>query len=301
MRHVADAMELAAQQLGCLTQQQILTVMSGRQMQRLVTGGVLLRMLPHVYRFASAPPSWKQDVMAATLWKAGAVLSYRSAARIWNIGNIASQRIAVTVPHAVNVMRTVQGIHVHRSAQLTAYITRKDNIPVTSPARTIVDLSSCLTPTALAWALDDACNRDIVKLDEIRQCLDDMVTKGRPRVTGLRELLATRSSVDERLDSQLERRILTWLRESRLPEPESQQWLIMNGSTYRADLLYRREKIDIEPDGPHHLLPSAAEHDRLRDADFTIEGWIVIRVGASASRESFLARVRTALQRRVDC
>ena len=289
-------MQVAGPQHGCITRRQALQIMSRRQLGYLVETGVLERVHPATYFVVGMPMSWESSVFAAVSSIAGAALSHRSAARWWGLSFVSSPMVEITASPMTAKRR--RDVVVHRSDQLEPYVTHKTGLQVTTVARTLVDVSSFLTAGQLGAVVDQACNKKLVKLDEIRHCLDTMITKGRPRVSSMREVLAVRNTDDERLDSFLERRSLKWIREGGLPEPQTQHRVIAGGSTYRLDLAYVDQKVAVEPDGPHHLLPSVAAYDRKRDADLCLEGWVVFHTSLDTTPAALVSFVRGALRRR---
>lgn len=47
---------------------------------------------------------------------------------------------------------------------------------------------------------------------------------------------------------------------------------------FRLDFAWVDQKIALEADGPHHLLPIGAERDARRDRELRLAGWLVLRV-----------------------
>lgn len=287
-------LSIAALQYGCISWNQALAVMPKHTFYRLVRGGVVTRVLPSVYLATGFPDTWQQRAWAAVLSADGAALSHRSAARWWGLNRVASQKISITVPE--NGPREREGIDLRHSNQLEAFVILKDGLRITNPARTLVDLSSCISPLQIPKVIDDAFNKKLLKLAEIEHCLDAMITKGRSKISIIREQVELRSETDERLDSHLERKALKWIRESELPEPTGQHRVISNGSAYILDLCYPDLKIDIEPDGPHHLLPTVAAYDRRRDSDLNLDGWLVKRVPPEMEKWELLDYLRSAIK-----
>jgi predicted transcriptional regulator of viral defense system len=89
--------------------------------------------------------------MAAAL-AADAVLSHRSAAALWGIRESSSGRIEVTAPRE----RRRPGVTVHRAVLPRDEITVHDGIPVTTAARTLLDLAALLDEHKLARAAERA-------------------------------------------------------------------------------------------------------------------------------------------------
>jgi very-short-patch-repair endonuclease len=128
-------------------------------------------------------------------------------------------------------------------------VTRRDNIPVTCPARTIQDLRRVLPPDHLQAAIRRA---DVLRLDIGSQPgyePDD-----------------TRSG--------LERRFLALCRCHELPRPEVNAHV--DGSY--VDFLWREQCLIVETDGfEHHGTRSAFEADRKRDVRLERLGYSVHR------------------------
>ena len=81
----------------------------------------------------------------------GAVLSHLAAAALWEFLAPRPGAIDVTLPN--RSARNRSGIHVHRVRDLhPADVTRRRDLPVTGPARTLLDLATRLTPRELARA-----------------------------------------------------------------------------------------------------------------------------------------------------
>jgi predicted transcriptional regulator of viral defense system len=85
----------------------------------------------------------------------GAVLSHFAAAVVWELRAHQSGPVDVTLPG--RNARNRPGIRIHRVAQLhPADITVHRNLPVTSPARTLLDLARFLPSRALTRAIEEA-------------------------------------------------------------------------------------------------------------------------------------------------
>ncbi len=108
--------------------------------------------------------------MAAVLALGGdAVLSHATAAGAWDLRRLGSGAIHVTVPSTAGRKRR-RGIRLHRSRTLTPdQTTRHRGIPITTPARTIIDLARTLEGRALEHALDLADQRSLIDFADLRQ------------------------------------------------------------------------------------------------------------------------------------
>ena len=131
---------LAGSQHGLVTRTQALRTLSTKQLEGWVGRRVLVPVRPGVYRFRGVPESWEQRLLAACL-AADGVASHRAAARVWLLEGVASLRLEITVPLG-RVVR-LPGVRAHRSNRLgPEFLTVHRGIPVTTPARTLVDLSA---------------------------------------------------------------------------------------------------------------------------------------------------------------
>jgi predicted transcriptional regulator of viral defense system len=93
---------------------------------------------------------WMAAVLAAG---PGAVLSHRSAAALWRIRHTASARIEITAPRKLHPRKNLLP---HCAVLPADETTVNDGIPVTTPARTLLDLADVIPPNQLDRALNEA-------------------------------------------------------------------------------------------------------------------------------------------------
>ncbi len=115
---------------------------------RRVQAGRLHRLYRGVYAVGHLDLSREGRWLAAVLaCGPGAVLSHESAAHLWSMSPTSPSLIHVTVPNR-NGRKRRPGIRIHyRDGLEPSDVTRKRNIPVTSPARTRRDLGWDASPT----------------------------------------------------------------------------------------------------------------------------------------------------------
>jgi very-short-patch-repair endonuclease len=182
-----------------------------------------------------------------------AIASHHTAAALW--GLLRSTRREVTLP-TTRVPR--DGIVPHASRALVPAdraVVRA--IPVTSLARTLVDLAEVLPSDRLHDALDRVTGR-----------------RGAP---GLRALLETPSPGLTR--SELEDRFLALCRRARLPLPRLNAHLDVGlDRLVEVDALFARERVIVELDGGaiHHT-KRAFHADRRRDTAAAAAGLMTLR------------------------
>lgn len=86
-------------------------------------------------------------------------------------------------------------------------MTRRAGIPLTTPVRTFLDLTTVAGPKAIERAINEADKLDVIDADSLRKALDDRA--GEPGVRPLREILDEHTF---RLsDDELERLFRRWL------------------------------------------------------------------------------------------
>jgi very-short-patch-repair endonuclease/predicted transcriptional regulator of viral defense system len=269
--------ELAERQHGVITLPQLQFVGLSKSA---VSRRAVVRRLHRVHRgvYAIGRPQltmhgrWMAAVLACG---AGALLSRRSAAGLSGLRRDERHATDVCVP--CEGVRSRRGIDLHRSTTLTDDdITTIDGIPCTTVARTLVDLGDVVDRRAVERAVDQA---DVLQLFDLR-AVDDVLDRAGPkRGAGiLRAVLADRAGPTI-TRSELEERFLALLRAASLPSPAVNAWITLHdGIAYKADFLWRRERLIVETDGRDvHTTRRAFEHDRERDQHLTLAGFTVVR------------------------
>src|SRR5205823_6445904 len=146
----------------------------------------------------------------------GGVASHRSAARLWGIAYVPAERLELTVD-ADQVVR-LPGVVAHRSNRLPGSHTCSfAGIPVTTGARTIVDLSAVLGDHTLERVVNDALRRGVTSVDELCDCFEMLAGRGRRRVAHLRPLLEARGHGFNPGGSDAELQVVEWIVEAGLP------------------------------------------------------------------------------------
>jgi hypothetical protein len=162
------AWELAARQHGIVTRRQLLALGFGpRSIEHRVARARLFPVSLGVYAVGWPASNQKRRWMAAVLAGGeGAALSHRSAAALWGIGEEGGW-IDVSVRRRCELRRPGARFRGRPSLAPDDLLLR-DDIPVTSPVRTLVDLATELDPFALERAVNDADKRDLVDPETLR-------------------------------------------------------------------------------------------------------------------------------------
>ncbi|HEX6391020.1 MAG TPA: DUF559 domain-containing protein [Solirubrobacteraceae bacterium] len=172
---------------------------------------------------------------------------------------------------------------------------RRDNILVTSPARTTLDLAAELTPKELRRMVRQCFAEGIVSVRQLTDVLDR--TPRHPGAARLRTLLAD-GYVPTR--SELEDRALDLLAAAGIRRPEVNPMLVRDGRPIRPDLLWRGDKmVVVELDGATwHDDPLTRADDADKQAILEAAGFRVLRVSWSQLVDQpaqTIARIANAL------
>ena len=173
-----------------------------------------------------------------------------------------------------------------------------EQIPVTSMARTLCDLSAVVRPWTVERAVDEALRRTLVTLPSLTCVAESLDGRGRRRGTVMREILAARAPGFHPGESAPELRISRALVAAGLPTPVHQCPFRIGKRTVRADLAYPDAGIVIEYDGwDFHSTRTAFDSDRARANELEILGLTVLRFTSKSSDAQVVATVRAALHR----
>lgn len=198
----------------------------------------------------------------------GAALSHRSAAALWQLRQD-GWKTDVTVP---GDRRSRGSIGVHRAQLDPAEITHCDGIPVTTVARTLLDLAAVLDRDQLVKTIEESERR---QLFDLRAVADVLIRAGhRSGTVALRSVLADyRDPAPTR--SVLERDFLSLVRKTALPQPHVN--VLVEG--FEVDVFWPNSRLVVELDSRgYHTSPRAFEADRARDAVLQRAGYRVIRI-----------------------
>jgi hypothetical protein len=200
----------------------------------------------------------------------GAALSHRSAAALWEILVTGTGRIDVMT--ATRSRHNRRGIAHHRPRRLEQEDTAvKDGIPVTSVARTLLDLAALVNARRLRRALAEADRREVFDLGLVERLLDRTAGhRGRGRLQ--RALSEYRAPPWTR--SGLERLFLDLCDEACLPQPRVNSFV----EGHEVDFVWAAQRLIVELDGyAYHHHRRAFEDDRARDAALQLAGYRVLR------------------------
>ncbi len=264
---------LAGRQYGVVAHRQLVAIGLGRSaIQRRVSAGRLHRLHTGVYAVGHRSLTQRGTWMAAVLAGGpGALLGQRCAAAAWSLRRGAPTRVDVVVPGRSR--RGMPGIALHLPRSIhpedRAVI---EGIPVTSVARTLVDLAEVLQPAELERAFEEAERLRLLDLGAIEEVMGR--SHGRRGLRPLRALVAELQPAPE-TRSELERRFVSLCRDAGLPPPA----LNAGVCGFYVDAVWHDRRLVVELDSrEYHLNRAAFERDRDRDAVLQVAGYRVLRL-----------------------
>jgi hypothetical protein len=266
---------LAVRQAGAVSARQLRGIgLSGAAIRRRVIAGRLHPVHRGIYAVGHPGLSpvgfWWAAVLACG---PGAVLSHASAGLAWNLRLTAAVLIDVSIASRAGRAKRAS-IRVHRPARLEAdEITTLDGLPITTPARTLLDLAAMgVRGRPLEAVLDRAELIRRVDWGDVRRLLARYPDRSGSRALASTLDRYTAGSIQTL--SHLEEIVLELCDGRGLPRP------LVNAvvAGRRRDFYWPQARLVVEADGyASHHSPSAFDEDRERDVELAL----VRAVGAS--------------------
>lgn len=263
---------LADRQHGVVAHGQLVDLGFGEAaIQRRLAAGRLHRIHRGVYAVGHTSLRREGRLMAAILACGdGAMVSHRSAAVLWGLHRSSRAVIDVTAPRG---LRGRPGIVVHRTRS-----PHPDDrallhgIPITSVARTLLDLAAVVSRRQLERAVDEA---ERLRLFDMR-AIEELLRRSRGH-RGAKRLRAVIADATEppATRMELERRFAELCRDHELPRPAFN--VTVEG--FEVDAAWPDRKLIVELDSwTFHGGRNAFEADRERDAALQLAHYRVIRL-----------------------
>jgi very-short-patch-repair endonuclease len=262
---------LAAEQHGVVSRRQLYDLGYARSgIARRVAKRRLLRIHHGVYAVGHKRLTAKGRWMAAVLaCGPGAVLSHREAAALYDLRQIGGGPVNVTAPGR----HKLPGIRCHGSRALDPRdTTTADGIPVTTLARTYLDLAEVVNGRRLLEALETGQRQD--KLDV--HAIEAVIARnpGRHGISPLKDAIAQLTDDPPLIQSPLEQAFREIIRRHHLPQPQFNVYV--EGEL--VDAVWPDHRLVVEVDGwRFHCDKRAFETDRRRDRKLVRAGWLVVR------------------------
>jgi hypothetical protein len=194
-----------------------------------------------------------------------AALSHASAGTAWVISR-AGGDLDVLVP--LGGRTAPPGIRLHRTRSIAPdELTRLHGLPITTPARTLLDLAATLTTKRLSTAISRAEQHRLLDFDDLHRLLARHPR--RPGTPTLRTVLASYTGPRD-THSALEDLI------AELDLAPPQHNVLIHGAV--RDFAWPRKRLVVEADSySWHRSPTALDDDRQRDVTLALAGWRTLR------------------------
>ena len=273
---------VARRQEGVISRRQLLALgVTRRQIDGLVRGGGLLPVFRGVFAVGPAAIGPRARMRAAALACPGAVISHRSAANLLGFGKAAP--VVVDLIAVGQRGRAIDGIRAHRVPFPGRDVWgHAHGIPVTSVARTFVDLAGVYGEMELSETAERAATEGVLDVAAI-----EAVLESGPRRRGapcLRRVIADWRPVGETakhatVRSLFEAKLLPLVAKAGLPLPRPNAPVRTADRVLEVDLLWERERFVVEADSrKHHGIAVAFERDRRRDRELLAARYRPLRV-----------------------
>lgn len=269
--------EIAGRQHGQISRAQLIDLGVGTPMiDAAVRRGLLVVIHRGVYAVGHLALPPLAPFMAAVLAVGGAAfVSHAAAAAIWALTDQPrpdGMDIDVTIIDGDRGRRR-PGIRVHRDVRLDLRdVVAHVDVPVTTPARTVLDLVPSLSSRQVERAVDALLTRRLAT----RQQLAATVARC-PHHAGAGRLAALAEAerrIPEAAASEAEERFLALIRRAGLSMPRTNVYV----EGYEVDALWPAERVIAEVDGyAFHSTRGSFEADHARDLALAAAGYVVLR------------------------
>jgi Transcriptional regulator, AbiEi antitoxin len=281
--------ELATGQHGVVSTRQLAALGYTRSSASKANGvGRLHRVHRGVYRVGHKNLTWEGQCMAAVLAAApqraslghrGVVASHFAAAWLWDVIRFRPQTIHVSVTTRRRTAR--RSFVIHEEPLRADEMQMREGIPVTSLARTYLDLAATERGRTVARMLERASGHHLLDLGPVVEMLSRH--PGHPGAPKLDDVLTIYRETPVFTRSGLERRFLELVREAGLPEPAMNCFV----AGHEIDAYWEEARFGVELDVYEtHGSPLSFEDDRVRDDELLLAGIETTRVtGPRLDRE----------------
>jgi len=287
----------ANRQRGLITYGQLIALgFSHSAIARRVALGRLHRIHRGVYAVGRRELSREGEFLAAVLALGDdAALSHFAAAALWEFWTGRTTPVDVILPRRT---RSHQGIRVHGVHELPSTATTiHKGIPVTTPARTVLDLAGTMySERAFRRVTHEALARELVNVITLQAEIDAAGSRcrgiGRVRAEIAAGAKPTRSGLEDDMVEMLRRHDAPSF-ETNIHVPGTPDWV-------EVDVLFAAQKVVIEVDGTRwHSTPFRRKLDAYKQSLVEAAGHRVIRLAdcdvAPHSETQTMARVWSAL------
>ena len=293
---------------GIVTTGQLLSSGLARtQMRTLIRRGDLIALDHGVYATADFAERLQLLPNGAVILRAasalataapGSVISHHTAAQLHALDLLGPPRleVAITRPPGGGSKSGKPGVHVYTAKLPSSHVGARLAIPVTTVARTVIDLARNGDFRAGVVAADSALHQRLTSTKDLLGVLADCA-----RSRGVRMAAEVVEFADLPAESPLESIGRVAFRDCGLPRPELQVVVQCKEASYRTDFLWRQFWTVAEVDGAMKYDDRSRAMQQLRrDADLRATGYEVVHFGwqeITSSPRQVAGVIRAAFER----
>ena len=256
---------------------------------RAVNEGLLLAVRNRVLALPGLPVDPLRDARAVTLVTPDAVVSHRTAAWCHGLLRQPPPKVEVTVRPGRSL--TLVGVEAHECKVPVEHTTRHDGLPVTTPARTLVDLAGVLEDGWVDRLINEAVMRRLCDYDEVRDVADRASQLRAPGGAPMRRIVADMTGT-----TPLEAQWAQILRDAGLPEPVEQYHVVLDDRVFILDFAWPEERVALEANGfAAHRTRAGFDRDHDKVVRLRAAGWDIHSVTAKTDPAPVVATLRHLL------
>jgi hypothetical protein len=276
---------LAHRQRGYVTRRQLLALGESRNaIYHAIRAGRLIPAHAGVYALGHLPTLPQDRAFGALLaCGSGAVLSHGTAAAVWGIYRRWTMPCEVTAPGC----RRRPGIVIHRATLPPAEKTTQLGLPVTTPARTVLDISPRLSERALTRVVNDL-RHTYLRLEHLAESLDRC-----PRHPGVARLRPFVDAPKGPTRSEFEDAFQAFRERFGLPEA------LINTKVagFEVDVYFPAERVVVQLDGwEFHSSRESFISDRDEDATLLAQDIVTVRITWERIEEKSVREARRLIK-----
>lgn len=278
----------AEEQAGAIARSQLYAAGEYRQsVHRRCSAGAIDPLGCDVFAIAGSPDTLDRRRWFGLLAAGeGSHLSHEAGAELHRVDGILRGLVVVTAAHPHHVC--IPGVTLHQLDDVAPHhLMVVDGFPVTTPARTIVDLAAVVSPLRLGTAVEYVIVHRLTTLSELAAVLREIRRQGKRGVRKLVQVLDARTGKPIP-ESELER-LLLWATEIARLEVVRQFPLPWAHEPIEGlvDVAIPASKMLLEADGrPWHTRLNDMAKDRRRDVEAARAGWLTMRFVAEDLRDT---------------
>ena len=278
----------ASRQLGLVTTAQLRALGWTRaQIRNAMRRGQFDVVRTGVLRTAGSPRTREQSWLAAALATDGAVLSHLTATKVWGYPFFPE-------PNGIDLLRVsskprLEGVVGHRTDHLPPEHTAvRGRLPVTSPARTLIDACGLVSERQLRSAGNDGLRRRILSLPTLVRTVDEVPVSGRRAIVPVVDYLKTKVPGFDPGDSDPEVDVVEAIVAAGIAAPAQQIRVETVIGTCFVDIGWPDLRLGFEYDSVEfHVERFHDDRDRLRALKRA--GWDIWPITSTTSKNEILA------------